>query len=312
MQRIGGALGPMDVIVHSITPYFMYPRLAVDDWNRVVGDRINQAMPASAEPTLPGYRRFEKIAEGGFGVTYKAEHIQLGLPVCVKFATKISADEEKVLVDEARAIFNLRHFGIPAVHDLIRTPQGLAMVMSYIPGPTITQIREKSDYKHGIDPEHIGWIADRLLNILKYLHMHGVVHGDIKPQNVIIQPKDHTVVLVDYGLSGVMPDGKTKTKGYTPYFAAPEQIDRKPPIPQSDYYSLGMLLVYALGGDVAQADVPVPANVPDAMFNFIKALIKPDPLKRPDGVNPDLCELWRVVRLKDFGSIACRLPPLKI
>src|SRR5205814_52672 len=100
------------------------------------------------------------------------------------------------------------------------------------------------------DPEHVAWITERILNILKYLHMHGVVHGDLKPNNVIIQTESHTVTLVDYGLSAARPTSATQVKGYTPHFAAPEQIAGGSLLPETDLFGLGMTLVFALGGDV--------------------------------------------------------------
>ena len=264
-----------------------------------------------ADQIFGNYKVVKKIAEGGFGVTYKAEHIRLGTPVCIKYASRISKKDKKTLLDEAKMIWDLRHFGIPAVRDVFETSEGhVAMVMSYIPGPTLADIRKKSDHEDGIDPEHVGWITDRLLNILKYLHLHGVVHGDIKPQNIIIQPRDHTIVLVDYGLSDFMPLPDSKTKGYTPYFAAPEQIERNPLIPETDFYSLGMTMIYALGGDVEK--IKVPGNTPKAMCEFIKKLIKIEPLSRPSWSDEDLCDSIRQVRVDDFGRDMSGLKPLKI
>ena len=258
------------------------------------------------------YRFVEQIAEGGFGKTFKAEHIELGTPVCIKHSKKISPKAKRTLFEEAKTIWDLRHFGIPVVRDVIEMDDGsVAMVMSYISGPTISEIRYNKHYKKdGIDPIHVAWIIDRLLNILKYLHFNGVVHGDIKPQNVIVQPRDHTIVLVDYGLSTVNPDENTKTKGYTKFFASPEQMNRKPPIPESDFYSLGMLMIYMLGGDVEKINVP--AKTPSAMCEFIKSLIRIDPFARPTWQKEDLCSTISDVRTRDFGSDRSNMAPLKI
>lgn len=266
-------------------------------------------MAAKKEKIVGNYRLLEEIAEGGFGTTYLAEHVDVGMKVCIKHALNISDTDTALLLQEARTIWDLRHFGIPAMRDILRMPDdSLALVMSYIPGPTLAQIMEKDEYKDGIDPEHIAWITDRILNILKYLHYHGVVHGDVKPQNVIIQPESHTVVLVDYGLSAVKPRSKDETKGYTPYFCAPEQEDGKVLLPQADFYGLGMTMIYALGGDVKH--VKVPGHTPDSMCEFIKRLIRRDPLQRPDWKSEDLCESIKTIRQKDFGRKMSRMKPL--
>jgi serine/threonine protein kinase len=242
------------------------------------------------------YRITEKIAEGGFGTTYKAEHIKLGMPVCIKHANNISKSDEELLIEEAKSIWDLRHYSIPAIRDILKLDDGsVALVMSYVEGPTIAQIMEKK--KH-LDPEHISWITSRVLNVLKYLHFHGVVHGDVKPQNIIVQPHSHQIVLVDYGLATIRPQSTSTNKGYTPIFAAPEQIEGKPLVPETDFYGLGTTMIYCLGGDVEQRRVP--EHTPDAMCKFIKKLIPVEVLSRPNW-KEDLCDTYATVREECFG-----------
>jgi len=255
------------------------------------------------------YRILEQIAEGGFGKTYKAEHLATGCLVCIKHAGEVSDHDTEMLLQEARSVWDLRHWGIPAMRDILKMPDdSLALVMSYVPGPTLAQILEMPEYKDGLDPEHVAWITERILNILKYLHINGVVHGDVKPQNIIIQPKHHTVVLVDYGLSCVKPTSKDGAKGYTPYFAAPEQIEGKVPLPETDFYGLAMSMIFALGGDIEY--IKVPGNTPAAMCGFIKKLLKRNPLSRPNWQQEDLCESIQHVRKEDFGRKVSGMKPL--
>lgn len=253
------------------------------------------------------YRILEQIAEGGFGKTYRAEQLHLNTPVCIKHANNISTEDEEIILEEAKAIWDLRHFGIPAIRDILRfEDDSLALVMSYIPGPTLEQLVQK---KGGLDCEHVAWITERVLNILKYLHFHGVVHGDVKPQNIIVQPEKHSVVLVDYGLSLVKPSKSTKNKGYTPYFCAPEQLlEDAVLLPESDFYSLGITMIHALGGDVGTKQVP--EHTPDPMCAFIKSLIKKDILSRPNWKKEDLQETFQVVREKSFGRKVSGMKPL--
>jgi len=253
------------------------------------------------------YRILEMIAEGGFGKTYKAVQETLDTLVCIKHAHQISAQDEEILLDEARAIWDLRHFSIPCMRDILKMEDdSLALVMSYVPGPTIEQIVEK----HGaIDAEHVAWICERALNALKYLHYHGVVHGDVKPQNIIVQPDTHTVVIVDYGLSLIRSKNKS-SKGYTPFFAAPEQIKGDVGLlPESDFYGLGMTMIHALGGDVAGKKVP--DSTPEPLCDFLKSFIKHSALERPNWNKVDLCESIHHVREKSFGRRYSSLKPLK-
>lgn len=248
---------------------------------------------------IGSYRVLDTIAEGGFGVTYKGEHILTKDPVCIKHCLMVSPAHDQVLIQEMRSIWDLRHYAMPVMRDLQRLDDGsLALIMSYIPGFTLEQIVEKAGK---IEAETTAWIAERILNALLYLHHHGVIHGDIKPQNVIIQPNTHSVVLVDFGLAMVKPGGSDKSLGYTPLFAPPEQISGKTLLPASDYYSLGMLMLYALNGGNANKRVErkeIPASVPDAMANFIASLIKKDILARPQD---NLFEEFVKVRQKAFG-----------
>ena len=262
--------------------------------------------------TIGNYRILKQIADGGFGTTYKAEHRDTRGPVCIKHANNVSAADEEFLIQEALTVWDFRHWGIPSMRDILRfEDDSVGLVMSYVPGPTLAQILEYKPNNNGLDPEHVAWITERCLNTLKYLHMHGVVHGDIKPQNIIVQPHDHTSVLVDYGLSQVKPKSGSKPMGYTPYFAAPEQMEGKPLIPQTDLYSLGMTMIFALGGDIEY--IKVPGHTPPGMVSLIKDLIKRDPLRRPDvWGKDDLTERVKDVRQEDFGRTASNMKPLKL
>lgn len=256
---------------------------------------------------LGNYRILELIAEGGFGKTYKGEHVVLKTPVCVKHCTYVGPQAETVMFEEAQAMWDLRHFGIPAIRDLLRAPGGsLALIMSYIPGPTLEQIVKKNSGK--LDAEHVAWIAERSLNVLHYLHHHGVVHGDVKPQNIIVQPGSHNIVLVDYGLSAIRPSDTTVPKGFTPYFAAPEQERDKPILPESDFYSLGMTMLYGLGGDVENKKIP--SGVPNAFKSFIECLIEDDIKRRPQWDDGDLIDKLRVVREESFGRRRSGMKPI--
>lgn len=255
---------------------------------------------------LGNYRILDLIAEGGFGSTYRGEQVLVKEPVCIKHCSMVSAAHDSVLIEEARAIWDLRHHALPAMRDMHRMDDGsLTLIMSYISGPTVEQVIEKSGK---LDPETTAWVTERILNALLYLHHHGVIHGDLKPQNVIIQPAIHSVTLVDFGLSVVKPTSSTKALGYTPFFAPPEQIAGKALLPASDFYSLGMLMIYALSGGMKAVErLEVPSSIPDPMCQFIKRLIARDILARPQG---DLFEEFKQVRQQSFGRARTGMKPI--
>lgn len=257
------------------------------------------------------YRILNRIAEGGFGVTYKGEHILTKGAVCLKHCSNISPEDDEILLNEADVMWDLRHFAIPAVRDVIRMDDGsLILVTSFIEGPTLEQAVDKVG---PIEAEHVAWITERIINALWYMHERGVVHGDLKPQNTILQHKNHMACLVDFGLSMIKPSSSDSAKGYTEYFAPPEQIAGKPLLPESDFYSLGITMIYALsGGDLDRvAAKQIPASVPDPMTEFIKRLIVRDVLKRPSWENENLFETWQRVRVESFGVGHTNMKPIK-
>jgi len=264
---------------------------------------------------LGEFRVDEPIAEGGFGKTYKGTHLTVNAPVCIKHCSEISATDAAILIEEALAMWDLRHFAIPAVRNLLKLDDGsLALVMSYIEGPTLEQVIEKQQAttRKRFDPEHVAWILERLLNVLSYMHRHGVVHGDIKPQNIIIQPRSHTVVMVDFGLAAIKPTRTTGSKGYTELFAPPEQERGRPLLPQTDFYSLAMTMLFALnGGDADRtARQQVPSHVPDHLCAFLRRMLVRDPLSRPDWQNENLMDTIRAVRSTAFGRVNSGMKPL--
>ncbi|KKS38222.1 MAG: hypothetical protein A3G49_02170 [Candidatus Sungbacteria bacterium RIFCSPLOWO2_12_FULL_41_11] len=263
------------------------------------------------------YRILAKIAEGGFGKTYKAEHIAVGEPVCIKHCHNLDKLDEAILIEETKIMWDLRHFSIPAIRGILRMPdKKLAMVMSYIPGPTLAQIIEKvSEKNEELDPEHVAWITERVLNALRYIHYQGVVHGDLKPHNIIIEPDKHLASLVDFGLAKIKPKAKSGNKGYTELFSAPEVIDGGTILPESDFYSLGMTMIYALSGDVGHLfRKEVPRHTPEPMKKFISRLIVRNPLSRPkwpkDPNAPDPWDEFLEVRKESFGRNRSKLKPI--
>lgn len=265
---------------------------------------------SSVSPKQIGnYKILSVIAEGGFGRTYKAEHTILKELVCIKDCSNISIEDSQMLIDEARATWDLRHYALPAMRDFIQMDDGrVLLVMSYVPGPTLEQLVQK---KGALDAEHVAWITERVLNAMNYIHRHGVVHGDLKPQNIIVQPEKHMAVLVDFGLSMVKPTSKHESKGYTPYFAPPEEIAGRPLIPESDYYSLGMTMIYALAGGSEYVErKQVPASVPNELCAFIKQMIARDVNARPQYDKDDLCDIIVDIRKKVFGRSRSGMKPL--
>lgn len=244
------------------------------------------------------YTLKKMIAEGAFGRTYLAEHRLLQMKVCIKQEKTDDPDYKKLFKEEAQILSGLRHPSLPVLLDYIEdlNPDiGQLMVLSYIEGDNLERDVEKNGF---IDDEHLCWIADRILGALSYLHYHSIVHSDLKPENIILDIPEHNATVVDMGMAATRPDEYSKAKGGTPFYLPPEFSLGKPPIPASDMYSLGMVLVRISGGDIRNGTLP--ADMHPKMQEWVSTLIRRDPTQRPSEADHMRHELGRL-RKAMFG-----------
>lgn len=236
---------------------------------------------------IGNYRIQKILGEGGFGRTYLAEHVIIQKNVVIKQSLFKGPDAQEIVMNEASLLWDVNHWALPTVKDVLNdSDNNLLMVMSFIRGDELY----KHVTQHGpLDIESVCWVTQRILSGLYYLHFNGIVHRDVKPSNIIVNFKTHLATLVDFGLSKLKPDGNPDPSGYTPFFGAPEQILGKPAIPESDIYSLGITMIYLLGGDIQSKTLP--DSTPDELQKFILTMIRANPLQRPkdcNGLNQDI------------------------
>lgn len=263
------------------------------------------------------YRVIEKIGEGGFGQTYKGVHLPTGGWVCIKLSHPVPSTQRAnytaLLKNEALAMWDLRHFAIPIVHDFIELADGrCALVTSFIPGLTLEKIVQKLGR---IPQKHLVWIVDRILNAFRYFHSCEVIHGDIKPANIIIQRKDHTAAVIDFGLSMINPTADKYNRGYTEFYSPPEQVEGGALLPESDFYSLGMTMIYMLTGSVdcvRQKRIPQNVDVDSRIVGFIQRITKDDILERPRWEQEDLWYSWVDLRIQVYGTAHSNMEPLVV
>ncbi len=249
--------------------------------------------------TIGNYHVLRQIGEGGFGRTYEASHIlRPKIKACLKQNLNITEEDAELLGNEADILATFSHQSLPGFRDFFHLSDGsYVLAMQFIDGKTL----EHSVKKHkAIAPEDVAWVTQRTLQALYCLHSNGVIHGDVKPNNIIVQPEKHNAYLVDFGLYSLRPKATTKAVGYTEIFAAPEITQGKPPLPQSDLYSLGLTMIYALGGDPITKELP--GYVPEPVRNYFLSLAEYDPLQRPSWDKEDLVKKLSDVRLAAFGK----------
>lgn len=247
---------------------------------------------------LKNYRITKQIGEGGFGRIYQAEHILLGEKACIKQNKTESPEDAELLRLEAKLLWKLdEHHSIPSTKDFIEiNKNNCVLVMSYIEGKTLQELVTTNSRVH---PEDACWITERLLEALYYCHYNGIIHSDVKPENVFIEPKKHDIKLIDFGLAAHLPKHTTKPTGYTPKYAAPELKQGKPPIPETDIYGAGIVMAYAIGSDLDRKKFH--KDTPTEIADFCNSLLIYDPTKRPCWERNNPLEMLSGIRQKVFG-----------
>jgi serine/threonine-protein kinase len=202
-------------------------------------------LEAEIPPALLGdsLELVEEIGRGGMGTVWKARHLRLGRTVAVKFlAPELAAqpDFERRLEREARALALLSHPGIVGVHDFGRE-EGLGyIVMEYVEGAPLS-----SALPLPIDRAVV--VARQVLEALAYAHRRGVVHRDVKPENILMDAAG-AVKVTDFGIarlvSGDADPGITAVGRVvgTPRYLAPEALAGAAPDPRMDVYAVGIVL----------------------------------------------------------------------
>jgi serine/threonine-protein kinase len=227
-----------------------------------------QAMSADALPgTMFGpYRVERKIAQGGMGAVYLATDTRLGRQVALKMvsATEHTPEASARFLREAKSAAALAHPNIAVIHDFGATGGRPWLVMEYVPG---TPLRSRL-LAGALDPGSFERYAAQIADALAHGHGRLIVHGDVKPENVIIAGDD-TVKMVDFGLARPILDaahpGNTITQPGTFLgtlgYAAPELFASSPPSTRSDVYSAGVLLYEMACGEHVFPGLSGPALV---------------------------------------------------
>ena len=256
---------------------------ALSELYRAAQERIRQRIYRVATATAPedaesaplatvsssgrSYALLEVIADGDVALVYRGRYRDekgMAHAVCLKIA-KESADNE-LLENEREILQPLRHASIPKIIEGFTLPDGRGVnVLEFISGHTFHALREMATHAKGLaSPDyHLGWILERQLSALGYLHSQGIIHGSVEPAHLLVQPQTHNVVLLDFCWAKKDPKAKEHIRIGQEYYSAPEVFAKAQPHPGMDLYGLGKSAVYLLGGEPGRG---VPAGVVDSMF----------------------------------------------
>ncbi len=234
MPRPTSTLAPCDGITSSTQAPRQAHKPALARYNPtivVIGSSISH------------YLIVEKLGEGGMGVVYKAEDTQLRRTVALKFLPRETLDEEEVkarLIREAQAAAALDHPNICQVFGIHEEDGETFIAMAYIDGPSLAEkIKERP-----LPLEEALGIAAQIGEGLHEAHEHGVVHRDIKPQNILLTTKGQVKIL-DFGLASLTGRSKltkTGTTMGTPAYMAPEQLEGRNVDRRADVWALGCVM----------------------------------------------------------------------
>ena len=238
--------------------------------------------------TLGHYRIVEKIGAGGMGEVYQAEDSQLGRRVALKFLPEKTLGDPAAVerfVREARAASALNHPNIVTIHEIGETGPNRFIVMEFILGQTLRKM-----VGQGVDLESVARIGEQVAKALTVAHAAGIVHRDIKPDNIMLR-QDGYVKVLDFGLARLVPTGSSPTLGTSPNdtgpgkilgtarYMSPEQARGEVADGATDIFSLGIVLY-----ELSTGRHPFPA---DSQLGVLHAILSQTPLP-PSRLNSEV------------------------
>jgi hypothetical protein len=201
--------------------------------------------------TLEKCRLLDKLGTGGMGSVYLAEHFGLGRKVAVKILPPdMSRDPEYVarFMQEATTAGRLEHPNIVQIYDVGYAEDRHFIVMQFVEGESLSTAVEALG---AMEPRDSARVVVGVLRGLQHAHEHGVVHRDVKPDNILLAKGDQPKLL-DFGLAieteGALQLTKDGLVVGTPYYLSPEQARGQRATPLSDIYAAGVLLYYLVTG----------------------------------------------------------------
>ncbi|MEX5636597.1 serine/threonine-protein kinase [Parafrankia sp. FMc2] len=237
---------------------------------------------------LPRYTLGEQLGAGSFGLVLAGRHLDLDRTVAVKVLAAPSAAGSGFRA-EARILSRLDHPHIVRIYDCVVQDDLCLLVMEMLGGGTLS--------RHRLSAAAALAVGAAVADALAHAHAHGVLHRDIKPDNILFtetgQPK-----LADFGIGKILDDaaGTASRVVGSPRYMAPEQIAGGTVGPATDLYALGAVLYELVAGrpmfDAAlsvpellrhqrEVDPPVPAAVPPAVRDLVLRALAKNPADRP-------------------------------
>jgi cell division protein FtsN len=202
---------------------------------------------------IPGrFQILSQIGNGGMGVVYKVRDLETGEIVALKLLKPEIASDPRMREELRKEVCLARkvtHKNVCRIHEFYRSEAASCISMEFVGGETLlSRVRRLGAFPARDSIE----ITRQICAGLREAHAHGIVHQDLKPANIMIDPAG-VVKIMDFGIARLShEDGQlTRTLVGTPEYMAPEQIELKAIGPRTDIYSLGLLLYEMITGSQA-------------------------------------------------------------
>jgi len=243
----------------------------VDAPTRSQGETAHFTPPKINElaPLFPQLEILDLIGHGGMGAVYKARQLGLNRIVALKILPRDTGTNARFadrFTREARALASLSHPNIVALHDFGETEGLFYFVMEYVDGTNLRQVMQDGKLSAS---EALG-IVPKVCDALQFAHEEGIVHRDVKPENILLDKKGR-VKIADFGLAKLLVAGDqltnlTATRQVigTPHYMAPEQMERPLEVDhRADIYSLGVVFYEMLTGELPLGRFEPPSHKVD-------------------------------------------------
>ena len=250
------------------------------------------------------YSLERELGRGGMGVVYLAREVRLDRPVAIKVLPPSKTADPRLrerFLREARTAAKLSHPNIIPIHAVEEIGAFVFFAMAFVEGETLT---ERVRRRGPLPPSEGARVLRDVAWALAYAHGQGVIHRDVKPDNILLEQATGRVLVADFGIASVVAGAGALTTGEvvgTPEFMSPEQALGEPVDGRSDLYSLGIVGFFAFAGtlpfeaekatDVLAKQVTEPApplgtaapGVPRRLRQAIERCLAKDPAERPEG-----------------------------
>jgi hypothetical protein len=237
----------------------------------------------------------QKLGEGAFGEVYHARDTWLDHSVALKLLKPPLVDRKRFL-HEARTLAQIRHPNVVAIHGADEHAGRLGFWMDFVDGHTLAEVVAREGVR---SPAEAAVIGQDLCRAMAAVHATGIVHRDLKAQNVMRRAQTGHIILMDFGAGEAMDaDRAGRRPTGTPLYLAPELFDGSVATRETDIYALGVLLFNVVTrsypvhgesmGDLLRAHRrnerhhlgDMRPDLPDLFVRVVETMLAPDPAKR--------------------------------